>query len=105
MVFQRLRGKPTLVKIRNTLGTEMPRLRKEYDVRTLWVFGPYATGEAKRDSRLDIMVDYEQVPSLFKFVRLERNLGELLGVKVHLVDKDGMEERSRELALAEGIRM
>jgi predicted nucleotidyltransferase len=105
MVFQRLRGKTTLGKISHKLRAEMPRLRSEYDVRTLWVFGPYARGEAKRASRLDIMIDYERVPSLFKFVRLERNLGELLGVEVHLADKDGMEEKSRELALSEGVRM
>ena len=105
MVLHRLGSKPTLGKIRHKLQAEMPRVRSEYDVRTLWVFGPYARGEAKRDTLLDIMVDYERVPSLFKFVRLERSLGELLGVKVHLVDRDGMEETSRELALAGALRV
>ena len=105
MVLHRLRSRPSLGKIRHKLQAEMPRLRSEYDVRTLWVVGPYASGEAKRDTLLDIMVDYERVPGLFKFVRLERTLGELLGVKVHLVDRDGMEETSREFALADALRV
>ena len=89
MAFQLLRRRPTLKKILTVLRAEMLRLREEYDVLTLAVYGDYATGEDKRDSQLDILVDYKRVPGFFKFFELEEHLSYLVGVKVHLVSKCG----------------
>ena len=89
MAFQLLRRRPTLAKILGKLRPELPRLRDEYEVRALWIFGPYATGEAKRDSQIDILVEYGQVPGFFKLFDLEKDLTKLVGVEVHLVSKGG----------------
>ena len=89
MPFQLMRRRPTLKKVLAVLRAELPRLREKYDVRALAVYGDYATGEDKRDSQLDILVDYEIVPGFFKFFDLEEDLTKLVGVEVHLVSKGG----------------
>lgn len=79
----------------------LPVLRIQYRVRTLEVFGSYVRGEAKTDSDLDILVTYDEVPSLFKFVALENYLSDMLEVKVDLVMKDGLKPSMREFILEE----
>jgi len=68
-----------------TLRVHMPELREQYHVRNLWAFGSCVRGEAKRRSDLDLLVEFDRAPTFFEFVRLERHIGELLGVKVDLV--------------------
>jgi predicted nucleotidyltransferase len=68
----------------------MPEFRADYRVRNLWLFGSFVRGEAKRRSDLDLLVEFDRAPTLFQFVRLERHLAELLGVKVDLVMKTAL---------------
>ena len=42
-------------------------------------------GEQRKRSDLDVLVEFDRVPSLFEFIRLERYLSELLKIKVDLV--------------------
>jgi predicted nucleotidyltransferase len=72
-----------------TLRAYVPELRDKYAVRNLWVFGSYVRGEARKRSDLDILVEFDEGSklSLFGFVGLERELSELLGVKVDLVER------------------
>ncbi len=65
-------------------------LKEQFSVSTLEVFGSYVRHEEKTDSDLDILVTFSKAPSLLKFIRLERQLSELLGVKVDLVMKDSL---------------
>jgi hypothetical protein len=39
---------------------------------------------------LDVLVEFDRVPSLFEFIRLERYLSELLKIKVDLVMKSAL---------------
>jgi predicted nucleotidyltransferase len=49
------------------------------------IFGSYAREENRPDSDLDILINLNTAISLFQLVRIERELSELLGVKVDLV--------------------
>ncbi len=75
-----------LVKIKELL----PALRAEYQVSTLEVFGSFVRGEENETSDLDLLVTFETPPSLFRFVALENQLTDSLGVKVDLVMKDSL---------------
>jgi predicted nucleotidyltransferase len=68
----------------------LPELRERYGVRGLWLFGSYLRGEQRKSSDLDVLVEFDRVPSFFEFMRLERYLGELLKVKVDLVMKSAL---------------
>lgn len=49
------------------------------------IFGSYSRGDAKLNSDIDILVEFEPVISMLKFVRYKRELEELLGKKVDLL--------------------
>jgi len=72
------------------LRTHLPELRERYGVRELQLFGSCLRGEQSKRSDLDVLVEFDRVPSLFEFIRLERHLGELLGMKVDLVMKSAL---------------
>lgn len=69
---------------------ELPRLRRQYAVRSLGMFGSYVRGEHSRLSDLDILVDFSEVPGMLKFLDLERDLSRIAGVPVDLVQKDAL---------------
>ena len=75
----------SLEAILPTLRGVLPDLEKSHGVKSLGVFGSYVRGEGKRRSGLDLLVEFNRVPTLFEFVRLERHLIAILGVKVDLV--------------------
>ena len=91
--IERSTGKLPLLK-RNkalkTLQAHLPELREHYGVNSLWIFGSYVRGEQRKSSDLDVLVEFDRVPSLFEFVRLERHLSELLKMKVDLVMKSAL---------------
>jgi uncharacterized protein len=69
----------------------------------LGVFGSYLRGEATAESDLDILVEYDRPPSLFQFVRLQRDLSELLGVPVDLVMKSALRPAIGQVILSEVV--
>ena len=73
-----------------TLREQLSWLRERYGVRTLALFGSYAQGTARATSDVDLLVEFEQVPSLLTFIEIELYLTDLIGVKVDLVRKDGL---------------
>lgn len=72
------------------LREQRTRLAEQYNVATLEIFGSHVRHEERRDSDLDILVTFTKAPSLLKFVHLENQLSDLLGVKVDLVMKDSL---------------
>jgi predicted nucleotidyltransferase len=44
--------------------------------------------EQKKGSDLDVLVEFDEPPSLLRFLQLEPYLSDLLGVRVDLVIKD-----------------
>lgn len=84
------RKQPLLDDILKKLREHLPELRKRYHVKSLGVFGSYVHGEQRRRSDVDILVEFEQVPTLFGYVELQERLGKILEVKVDLVMKSAL---------------
>ncbi len=78
------------VELRAKLKILLPVLRTQYHVRTLEVFGSFVRGEQRDNSDLDLLVTFDEVPTLFKFVALENYLSDNLGIHVDLVMKDSL---------------
>ncbi len=72
------------------LRKHMPELRERYKIRSLWLFGSYVHTMQRDGSDLDLLVEFGEPPSLFKFIALERHLSNLIGFKVDLVMKDAL---------------
>lgn len=56
-------------------------------IKYFGVFGSSARGEAKDDSDIDIMVDFEETKSLMKIGGIQYDLEEMLGRPVDLVSR------------------
>ena len=75
-------------RILQRLHSLLPELRKQYRVKSLGVFGSYVRGDQRKQSDLDILVEFEEYPlTLFQFIELRDLLSDLAGVKVDLVEK------------------
>lgn len=72
------------------LRRDLPRLRRDYAVQSLGLFGSYVRGEQRPGSDLDVLVEFSAVPGMLRFLDLERDLSQLLGVAVDLVQKDAL---------------
>ncbi len=95
----------TLNEILDKLRAMLPLLHEKYHVRTLEVFGSYVREEEKPGSDLDLLVTFDEVPTLFQFVALENSLSDELGVKVDLVMKDSLKPTIGKYILEEALEV
>lgn len=72
-------------------------------MKTIGLFGSYVKGEQKDTSDLDVLVDFYEPISLFRFIELEDFLTQQLGVKVDLVMRDALKPRIKDNILSEAI--
>ena len=80
-----------------------PSLQRQYQVKSLGLFGSYVRGEQKSKSDLDLLVEFSKTPSLFAFIRLENKLSEIFGVKVDLVMKTSLKPAIGKHILQEAV--
>lgn len=48
------------------------------------IFGSFARGDNKKESDIDVLVEFTESPSLLTLIRLENELSEILGIKIDL---------------------
>ncbi len=94
---------PSLDTIIQELRRMMPELTSNYGVQSLGLFGSFIRGEQKGRSDLDLLVDFGHVPTLFQFIRLEKDLKKKLGLKVDLVMKSALKPKIGQQILREVI--
>lgn len=92
-------------KIIDTLKKHKKELSERYKVKEIGIFGSYIRREEKKKSDVDILVEFEDVPDLFKFIEMERYLERFLGLKVDLVRKKALREELRGIILKEVINI
>ena len=90
-------------ELRSILRRELPSLAHRYAVRSLGLFGSYVRHENRPDSDLDVLVSFDQTPSLLRFIEVENHLSDLLGVKVDLVMRDALKPHIGQRILAEVV--
>jgi predicted nucleotidyltransferase len=65
------------------------------------IFGSVLRDDFTKDSDIDILVAFEESPSLIKFIELENYLSDLLEMKVDLVMKDSLKKLIKDQILTE----
>ena len=80
---------------------------EEFSVKSISLFGSVVRGEARRDSDVDILVEFnpEARIGLFSFVNLKDLLSELLGCSVDLVTPDGLHPALKDSILEEAVHV
>ena len=79
-----------LDRIKKVLKQNKPNLRKEFKVKELGVFGSYVRGEQKKNSDVDILVAFNQIPGFFDYLKMENRLSLMLKKRVDLVMKGSL---------------
>ena len=79
-----------LDRIKQVLKRNKPILRKEFKVKELGVFGSYVRGDQKKNSDVDILVEFNQTPGFFDYLKTENRLSNLLKRRVDLVMKGSL---------------
>jgi len=82
--------KKSLDEIKEIIKKHKDELKEKYSVKEIGIFGSFARGEAKEDSDIDILVEFEKPIGLFKFLELEEYLSNLIGREVDLVSKKAL---------------
>ena len=90
-----------LGEIEKKLKELKPTLRDKYKVETIGVFGSYIRGEQKRESDLDVLVEFSEPIGLLTFIELEDFLSERLEAKVDLVMRNTLKPRTKDRIIRE----
>jgi predicted nucleotidyltransferase len=80
----------TFEEIKKIIQEHKEDLRKEYGVKEIGIFGSYVRGEQKAISDIDILIELERAVGFVKFMKLEKRISDILGVKVDLVTKKAL---------------
>jgi predicted nucleotidyltransferase len=90
----------TSIKIQE-LKRRVVAVLKRHDVKRAAVFGSFARGETKKNSDIDILVEFEGKKSLFDLVELEVDLEKALGRKVDVLTYNSLHPLLKDVILNE----
>ncbi|MEM1507006.1 MAG: nucleotidyltransferase family protein [Thermoproteota archaeon] len=93
----------SLEEVKRVLSEHKDELRERFKVKEIGIFGSFVRGEQRKRSDIDILIEFEEPPSLFEFMDLEDYLSKLLGLKVDLVTRDALKPRIGEHILREVV--
>lgn len=71
------------------LQKELPLLSSKHGVRRIGVFGSFAKGTQKKDSDIDLVIEFKS-PIGFKFIELADHLEAILGRKADILTPAGI---------------
>ena len=73
------------LRLTKNIRDEITNILIKHGAKKISIFGSYVRGEATPESDLDIIVEFEHPTGLIKFVGIEIELSESLGIKVDLL--------------------
>ena len=76
---------------------------QEMGVKSLNLFGSVARGEARPDSDIDFLVEFERPGGLFQLLKVQYYLEDILNSSVDLGTEDALKEHLREPVLKDVI--
>lgn len=91
--------------IQTCLRAHFDEMARDFGVSEIGVFGSYARGEEGPDSDVDILVSFARPIGFFRFLELEEQLSEWLGLRVDLVTKAALKPHIGERILDEVVML
>ena len=74
---------------------------KKYKIKRLGLFGSFLKGTNKKNSDIDLLVEFNEVIDLFEFVHIIRQLKKIFKAKVDLVTPDALKPYIKDKILKE----
>lgn len=93
----------TKQSIRKKIKDQFPFLRQKYNVEKLGIFGSVVRDEQKKESDVDMLVEFSSPIGLFDFIGLENFLTKTLDQKVDLVSKKALKPAIKDSILKEAL--
>ncbi|MFA6917374.1 MAG: nucleotidyltransferase family protein [Candidatus Gracilibacteria bacterium] len=87
----------------DSINQNLEALRSKFKVSRIAIFGSTARGDNRKDSDVDVMVDFYEPISFFAFIKLENYLSKLLGKKVDLTTKKALKPTIKKEILKEAV--
>ncbi len=84
---------------------EILAICERYGARNVRIFGSVARGDARPESDVDIIVQFEPGRTLLDHAALLLELRNLLGVNVDVITERGLRPRIRERVLQEAVAL
>ena len=82
------------------------KVLRSHGIKRAGIFGSYARGEQKKNSDIDILIEFEDDnANLLDFVRIKNELEEVLQKKVDLVEYGAVKQRIKERIFKEEINI
>lgn len=88
---------------RKEIAAKIIPFLKKNQIKRASFFGSYVRGQNKKDSDLDLLVEFPTGKSLLDLVRLERQLTETLGIEVDLLTYKSVSPLLRKTIFQEAI--
>jgi predicted nucleotidyltransferase len=92
-------------RVLERLSEEQARLRRDFRVASLALFGSLARDEATDTSDIDLLVTFKRPAGYFALIALQQHLESVLGRNVDIVTPGGLKPGMRERVLAEAINV
>lgn len=86
------------------LKKKVVRILKKYNVKRAGIFGSYARGEEKKNSDIDILIQYPKGLG-FGFIGIKFELEDALGKKVDLVTYGAIHPKLKDRILNDEVRI
>jgi predicted nucleotidyltransferase len=98
-----IKSQSELEQILNVLTSSLERLKLEYQVKSLGVFGSWVRGQATPNSDLDLLVEFKGDITFDNYMNLKFLLEDLFNRKIDLVIKEDIKPQIREQILEETV--
>jgi uncharacterized protein len=82
-------------EIQHRLEEVLRTLPKNDQVRRISLFGSHLHGTAKKNSDIDLLIEFKKPISMFTLVRMEREMSEALGRQVDLLTPESLSKYFR----------
>jgi predicted nucleotidyltransferase len=98
------KGYITKAELIETLTRHNKDIRIRFKVKDIGLFGSYVRGEQKKESDVDVLVEFEKGYKTFNnYMDLKFFLEDIFGLKVDLVIKDAVRTELKEYILTEVV--
>lgn len=78
---------------------------KGYQPQMIGIFGSYSRNEESVKSDLDILIKFENSPSLLQLIRIENELSEKIGIKVDLVTEGAIQNKRIKMNILKDLQV
>ena len=92
-----------LDEIKDILNKHRDELREKYKITEIGIFGSYIRGDQKKESDLDVLVEFSEPVSLLDLIGAENYISDLIGRKVDLVPREDIRPELKQVILDEVV--